>query len=110
MKKREIRQKSEGIKTKEAKRKNKARISEIGSEMKEKKYFDRNEGKTAPIYFRFEAKRKIWKQNEVKQKIGKLNEAKRKIRKQNIAKRKIWEAKTFVLFFLLEAKQKMEAN
>jgi hypothetical protein len=105
MKKREIRQKSEGIKTKEAKRKNKARISEIGSEMKEKKYFDRNEGKTAPIYFRFEAKRKIWKQ-----KIGKLDEAKRKIQKQNIAKRKIWEAKTFALFFLLEAKQKMEAN
>jgi hypothetical protein len=62
-----------------------------------------NEGKTASIYFRYEVKRRIWKQIEAKRKIQKQNEAKRKICK-------VKSSKNIYAIFLLRSKtKKLEA-
>ncbi len=50
-------------------------------------------GKTALIYFCFEAKQKIWLRNEAKRKIRKQNKVKKKIRSKRRSEKNNTEVK-----------------
>ncbi len=71
----------------EMKRKKRSEIKQ------EKNILKQNEGEKASIYFYFEAKQKIPKQNKTKIKIRRRNKAKRKIRREKLSEKKNTETK-----------------